>query len=311
MALEITTDFTDEQIEALERPDLGEGLNFREAAATIRVIRDIANAAAQEDPQQLPANLLGQVDNHRAQLVQQAKNIMEFTVGQGNPVDLRNQIIERINQERQWFATEVRPHIRGSDVNLGDAQAILDRAAEASRAVDETLAQIRTRAGEAVATELSGYYTQQASDYGNSARDWLIGGGVVIVATAILGLDVFVWQPLPIVATVAGDVRWEEFARGLVERLFFLGLAAYALAFVTRNYRVAKHLEVVNEQKRNALNTYKLFTAAVSDAETQNLITVELVRTVFAAAESGFLSAEQATTIIENAPSLLSAARPT
>jgi hypothetical protein len=310
MALEITTDFTDEQIEAVSRPDLGEDLNFSKAATTIRVIRDIANAIRGEDPEQLPDNLLGEVETHRGQLVQIANEIVEFKVAQANPVDARDQIIRRINQERQWFATEVRPHIRGTDVSLSDAQAVLSRATDAASEIEGILSDIRSQAGEAAATELSGYYTKQTERYHDVARSWLIGGALVIVATAILGLDLFVWQPLPIVTAAAGDVRWEEFARGLVERLFFLGLAAYALAFVTRNYRVAKHLEVVNEQKRNALNTYTLFVAAVSDAETQNLITVELVRTIFAAVETGYLSAEQATTIIENTPSLLSAARP-
>src|SRR5205085_9429366 len=96
------------------------------------------------------------------------------------------------------------------------------------------------------------------------------------------------------------STQWAELTRSLVARLFFLGLASYALAFTIRNYKVNRHLQVSNAQKRIALDTYGLFTEAVADAELRDVITAELVKAVFVAPDTGFLDTGSDKTVIES-----------
>jgi hypothetical protein len=94
----------------------------------------------------------------------------------------------------------------------------------------------------------------------------------------------------------------------LVPRLLVLGLAAYALTFFSRNYRTARHQQVVNEHKRNALDTYGLFVSTVTETE-RDLITLELVKRVFENPDTGWVSSAGSETVIE-APTVLGALRP-
>jgi hypothetical protein len=104
----------------------------------------------------------------------------------------------------------------------------------------------------------------------------------VFVAAAVaitvgIGIYVFVVEPIPLDLQET-EAQWEEFIRGLVVRLFFLGIAGYVLAFTARNYRISKQLRIANEEKRNALNTFILFRESIPDPDVQSIVTAELVR---------------------------------
>ncbi|MDQ3380157.1 MAG: hypothetical protein M3546_07515 [Actinomycetota bacterium] len=98
--------------------------------------------------------------------------------------------------------------------------------------------------------------------------------------------------------------------RGLAPRLFVLGLAAFGLGFFSRNYRVARHQQVVNEHKRNALRTYNRFLGTITRDEERDLVTAELARRVFENVESGYITSSSEKTVIETTPTILSAMRP-
>jgi hypothetical protein len=119
-----------------------------------------------------------------------------------------------------------------------------------------------------------------------------------VVAAAILVYVGFVLVPIPIVTTDSTDVRWEEFLRNLIVRLVLLGLGSYIITLAARNYRVNMHLQVVNETKRNALNTFVLFSESVPE-ESRPLITAELVHAVFLPGDSGYLGESGEKTIVE------------
>jgi hypothetical protein len=95
-----------------------------------------------------------------------------------------------------------------------------------------------------------------------------------------------------------------------VIRLVLLGIGSFLIALLARNYRVNKHLQVVNETKRNALNTFVLFSETAATDETRAVITAELVRAVFLPGDSGYLGEANEKTIIESAPAMTAFLRP-
>jgi hypothetical protein len=128
---------------------------------------------------------------------------------------------------------------------------------------------------------------------------------VLVVGTAGAAIPLF--ASLHVSLNLRGGTQWEQFVRDLVIRLFFLGILSYALAFCVRNYRVNKHLEVVNQQKTNALDTYPLLTEAAISDTARDLIAAELVRTVFEPGDTGYLGEDQERTVIDNQAGLLGA----
>lgn len=152
------------------------------------------------------------------------------------------------------------------------------------------------------------YYDTQAGDYRAEARRayWLTIGAVCLFGLLVAA---FFWK-WPIPQADVDEDEWENFVRSLAPRLLVLGLVAFALAFFSRNYRVARHQQVVNEHKRNALRTYNRFLGTITRDEERDLVTAELARRVFENVESGYVSTSNEKTVIETTPTILSAMRP-
>jgi hypothetical protein len=174
---------------------------------------------------------------------------------------------------------------------------------EAAAEIEALLTQVRGAAGAAVAKSLSGYYATSAGEYSKRAFRFLLAMIASIIGLAALAIYAFLINPPPV---QSGDNTTEIFIRSLVIRLLFLGIAGTAVAFTSRNYRVSKHLQVVNEAKQNALDTYGVFARSAPTAEAATIITAELVRAVFGLPDSGFLSSDGDKTIIETQPALTS-----
>jgi hypothetical protein len=61
------------------------------------------------------------------------------------------------------------------------------------------------------------------------------------------------------------------------------------LIWCTRNYSAARHNQVVNQHRRNALNTFRAFTeAAAGDEATKNAVLLEATRSIFAPQPTGY-----------------------
>jgi hypothetical protein len=303
---------SDEQLRNLRREaELGE-LNFASVVEKLRVIRTIVAALAQQDEAELPSGVVSGASGQLAQLAGILDRMREFTLAQDQAQTQRNQIESEVEGIREWLASSVRPHLRGAEVDASavqaQAQAALAEATDASSQIGEILGEVRKLSAEAAGTEMSGHYGAQADRHSNQALWSLVAVAVCLVALFVVGLYLFVWNPPPVESSRTGGAQWGEFVRGLIVRVFFLGLIGYALAFASRIYRASRHLQVVNEQKRNALNTYVLFTQAAPSPDVQNIITAEIARAVFSIPDTGFLRADQERTVIEQ-PALLAALR--
>jgi len=155
---------------------------------------------------------------------------------------------------------------------------------------------------------MSAFYATQATSFRKQANRFFGAVIVSVLVLVVVGMWLFVFEPIPL-GPSKGASQWEEFVRGLAIRVFFLGIAGYALAFTARNYRIARHLEVAYDQKRASLDTYPLFIEALPQVEeggqeVRNIVTAEAARAAFGAIDSGFLSEDRERTIIESQPSL-------
>jgi hypothetical protein len=166
-------EFTDEQLAALVREQELGSMNFSEAVRKLTVIRDLVAALSQEDQDELPSSLPNEVDQYVEQAKQFVQQMRDFTLAQDQSNTQHQNILNGLEGVRQWFATGVRPHLRGRVVDVSskvtEIDAAHDEATKAAGEVDRLLKQIRLGAGEVGANELAGYYEKQAKDHEKSA----------------------------------------------------------------------------------------------------------------------------------------------
>jgi hypothetical protein len=308
---ELLNELSEEQLAALERrEDLGT-LQFGPAIANLRLIRAWATAAAAQDPSLMFASLRNEIPAHLSRAVAFVQQIRDFDLTQiPNPSDVHRSIIAEVEGEKDWFAQAVSPYIRIGEVEVAALRSEAVDAVQATSAAaaeaQELLSRIRVAAGSAGAANVSTYYSGQASVHETQARRFLWVGGVAVAATLATAMVFFVLAPPQ--AREPDD--WLVFMRETLARVFIIGVPAYVATFCLRNYRVNKHLQVVNEQKRTALDTYPLFTESVSDDATRALIAVELLRATVGITDTGYLGNQPDKTILETPPVIQFPQRP-
>lgn len=312
MALQdVLGNVTPEFLAALRRSDVLGEENFSQAVECYLFVHEVAAAAAATDPRYLKPEHLQNLESHLIEVRDgTAPQIQAFSWGDEGATGTRTEIIRRANEMQDYARDEVAPRIQHSEVDSAKAATDAAQIAKARQEADEILSKLRRVSGEAGSTELSGFYESETKLYSKQSR-WLVGGiaGAVIVL-AFLGW-MFFFGPWAIEDSASTSDDWQELVRALTVRVFFLGIAAWLLAFLARTYRVTRHLETVNAQKRAALNTYPLFINALSTDQQRDIVTAELAHAVLQGTDSGFITADRERTIVESSPVSLLANRGT
>jgi len=267
------------------------------------VIQRTAQALDTQRELEVPDGLFGNAREMLTNLANTMQQMRDFTVAQDNAWQLRTNLISNVQGARSGLLQQCAPFIRSADIDVAARSTSIMEAlgriraleAEADKAVDK----IRVASGTVGAAKLSAHYLAAENDHKKQAGRYLLAVVIVAVLTVVLAAILFVTLKVDLKEHNT-STQWAELTRSLVARLFFLGLASYALAFTIRNYKVNRHLQVSNAQKRIALDTYGLFTEAVADAELRDVITAELVKAVFVAPDTGFLDTGSDKTVIES-----------
>lgn len=125
-------------------------------------------------------------------------------------------------------------------------------------------------------------YEEEAKRFKQSAGNWLFWILVLIIAT--VGVATF---------TLGYRLEVEEISpvAYLSSKIVIFVALIYALTMFIKNYKVAKHNEVLNMNKHKALSTFQVFmTTAAEDKELKNEILREITRTIFSSNSTGFVS---------------------
>lgn len=296
--------FDEIDLSTLARTEELGALNFEPAVEQLSMIRRIFEAANALQPIDLPSTTLADVPVWARHIKDVVESIKSFGVNVDRPGDSRNGILGRVNEVRNWALLSIRPHLNAETVNYREAAMEIDRTLERSLAtyhdVQRLASQVQLAASGVGAAELSFHYRAQAEGHGTAAKWYLVGAATIGAGTVVAAAIMFAKLTVDLDAKTTSSTQWAELVRDIVIRVFFLGLFSYALSFCVRNYRVNSHLRVVNEQKKNALDTFGLFAEAAPTDEARSLITAELVRAVFAASDSGYLDQGPEKSIIEH-----------
>lgn len=159
---------------------------------------------------------------------------------------------------------------------------------DADRRVKETdersaqiLDQAQKTAGAVGVVTHAEHFQKEADRSQKSGRQWLIATGVL----ALLAAGISVWT---FYRSLSEESDWITVAQVIFGRFSLMALAYYAAIWSSRMYRAARHNEVVNRHRVNAMRTFKTFAAAGRDNAVKDAILMRATECIFHHQSSGF-----------------------
>lgn len=302
---------SDERLTALRRDDLAV-MNLADAIPPLEAIRRDLRAADLATPEDLPSNQVATavqaVSNQLPQLLTQMEQWNP--AGDGNSTSARNSFIQQARDIRNTVAIHLRPYVRPDFSSAAETAQRLsgiekrheELIANATHTIQEataTVDELRTQAVKTAASRVSGYYKTAEKSHRDTARNYLIAAGLLSTILIFAVLLIFRQSTNSAPGTdVAGAIK------DLAARILVLLVLTAAVAFSARNYRINKHLEVLNHTRYNALETFQLFISGVTE-DARNIVVSELVRAVFNPGDTGYMNTDREQMIVDNPGSAL------
>lgn len=172
---------------------------------------------------------------------------------------------------------------------------------EKNNRVDEILRKLEKPSAEKVLADYASEYAEEETKNNERSFSWLVVGistTVLFIAIVVLSI-LFEWFPSKLkLSNGLGDVnKTYEIINVpvLATKVMLVSLIVYFIVFCFRQYSIYKHLAVMNQQKKNAFNSYTLFAAAIGDKDldAKKALLMSLARTIHESVNTGFLSPKQ------------------
>lgn len=296
--------------------ELNDDFDWTPVVERARAILNIARRLDLTSPLEMPENIKAQSESSLRQVVHIVQQLADLDyVRVQNAHNSRDSLIQQLTQQwQEWrnYNMHARPALpdERAILNLTElakrlsnevevVDGLQDRAGIVLAQVTDALSRLEHAASAEAAGRLSKFYKDQVATHEKRARLWLLSAIASAVVLAVASVGIFQG------VSVEGDLTGVRFARDAISRLLILGLVGYAVSFCARGYRAQTHLGIVCQQKANALDTFGLFQESVDSDAAREAMILELVRTVFATSDSGYLDSSADKTIVQEQSSAL------
>lgn len=151
---------------------------------------------------------------------------------------------------------------------------------------------IRTASGIEATSSSSSIFFTQSEEHRELADKWF---NAVIAAFLIL-FFVFIavfygWGPLS-KFNVNNATDYRLLINAIVFKVIILSSLYFVLHQTIKNYKINKHLYVINKHKHNALSVYPKFVLAGDDTETRAMIASQAAKSIFEQMPTGYLEGD-------------------
>ena len=278
------------ELPSLERADLAT-LGFRDQHDAFVAIQDLAARVLTCDLRKFPDQKLIETRDRLNYLSNVFNNVRNFQLpSSGDVQSVRMSLINNIDQSWNDAAAVV-----GQLLSLGSSdetlKANMEAAADAAvkiRGLEGELDSILQTAREKLATggvsEHAKNFENEADYHGRIAWGWL-GAAVVLAIVAMVYSARYISTAQPSLGTLSLDLS----------HVFIVAILTYAIVYTARTSAAARHNQVVNRHRMNALNSFETFVKSASDTQTKNAVLIQATTSIFAPQDSGFVKGEQAT----------------
>ncbi|WP_410676729.1 hypothetical protein [Amycolatopsis sp. cmx-4-68] len=310
---------TDSQIQKIARE--GQKPSFERLVPILKSIRADLQLLDRIGDVQIPARNMNDIEQAVTQIRTFIDRALSFdTMRATSPQEEWQSIVTNLQQFADQIALNLRPYVH-PDYSEAEAvfrnattlhdqlkQQILEvaDAIEQSKALlasaNDSLSEIKTAAVKKASDRISVYYHEAVEQHRKTALGYLIAAASFGTILGTLVVLVFYANPPEIPAT-----NWvPTLIKEALGRVLALLIITAAIAFCTKNYRVNKHLQVVNQTRFNALETASLYVASITTDDARNIVVSELVRSIFTPGDTGYMTTDREQTIVENPGSLIS-----
>lgn len=225
-----------------------------------------------------------------------------FSLDQGTPTQIRDQLIKEVHQQADNFYTIATPWIPFLAYQKGDVEqnisALTSSVQEANNLVEAAKTDIESKHGEiedivvkareASASAGAAVFTKDFDEESSTLRDtanrWLIATALMALIT--IGFAVLLWW-----VSEPTNNPWQA-AQKFGARIIVLVVLFTATLWCGRIYKAIMHQAVTNRHRALSLQTFQAFSAAASDDDTRNAVLTETTRSIFATIASGYIDSE-------------------
>jgi hypothetical protein len=315
---EAHNNFTSFDIKALQRSDLGP-YSFEDSYAEIEGIAGQLSYLGnhKEFLRNSPLISQGHINEATARLNkfnELANQINAFVPTQAaNPNEEKNRIATEIGNLQQDVANSLSliiHTIRLEELGVEDyrlaatekekrADELLQQLTLKSEEAAGALEKIKEISGNAGATVYSEVFKNQARKNAEAASKWFSSSVVFLVV-------VFVYVAYLVFLDHPQDIeRAETVAREAIRNVLLLSVLSVGLFQSIKNYNANKHLQVVNEHRQNAIETFEAFSNAAPDVQVKSIVLIQATQSIFAADQTGYLNKDSETNLSLNFSDLI------
>ncbi|MFA6521027.1 MAG: hypothetical protein WCT53_01425 [Candidatus Gracilibacteria bacterium] len=296
----------------LERTEeLGRALSFKQPVDLIKTIYDdLVQVFENAELLRLPSNQEQQITSLANNLLKTAQRIREFTF-QGNEANASNQHkqissdVESLNQQDlnllpilierisllKLKPSEFQDQIAGAQQSIKEIEKIKNESSKMKEAAERALKDMRDSFGKEGALISVTDFGKQAEEHKSLATKWFWGSVSSIAATAILVILLFIGI-FPSLNLAREGTTYPLIIQIVVFKLVLLSIAYLLVYQSLKNYKINKHLYVLNKHRQLTFSVYPFMTNATNNQEQSNAIVVQAAKAIFEPGTTGYLDGD-------------------
>lgn len=293
-----------QSLEKIEQP--GFTLDLREELPLFKRILELFNSLANANMESIPTFLLNKLKQSAQQAIDSFERIQNFDPSARNPVEQKDNLIQRIKNEYDEYFQQIAPTIaycsqseekfemlerQAQDFveKIEKLSSSLER--EKSRIIDDAtdaLTQVQNAAAEIGVAQHTVHFETEVRKHTKARTRWLcVTAFLGFVMLFLIASSVYYYMNhIP-------EMQIAQLVQLAISKAVFFGVLSFALVWASRMYRAESHNLVVNQHRQNALRTFETFIAASGDDSTKGAVLLEATQCIFSHQPSGFAQNEQ------------------
>lgn len=271
----------------IRESELGSSLSFKKGEDLFLRIIAFSKKIHAIDMSEVSLSVLNGLDNHLKAIIDTFDTIRRFDPNKNPSSDIQKNFIDGLNRYYDQYYQAAMPICTMGLLKLCEGlEEITDNAKKHLGDIKDLSSKAKQAAIKVGLEQHSEVFGEEADKHENLSSRWfksIIG----ILAIIAIGSIIFIWCFPKSSADSAYIIQYS------VNKVIILTTLFYILSICTKNYKAHKHNHILNKHRKNALDTFEIFSkAAGSDLQTKNAVLLEVTRTIFSHQQTGYLSVD-------------------